>query len=233
MLELVNTAIWILGSCAAAAALVAAVRARAYRLYFTLFLYCALSVLVATARFLTYYTFGYSSNEYLYLYYYSDTILTVFLYFAVMELYTKVFHEMGVNVHLRVGALLLLGGTALISYRIVSEANHAQLLGPFVVELQRNLYFVGVLLTYFLWGAVVKMRETRTRLIQLILGLGVFFSGLAANFALRQLFPASSVIWMYVPPLLDMCLAMAWAYTFWRVPEEARLAPARVVAGHH
>ena len=33
--------------------------------------------------------------------------------------------------------------------------------------------------------------------------------------------------------LTIVCLALAWAYTFWRVPEEARLAPARVVAGHH
>ena len=36
-------------------------------------------------------------------------------------------------------------------------------------------YFVGVVLTYLLWGAILKLRETRTRLIQLVLALGDLF----------------------------------------------------------
>lgn len=100
---------------------------------------------------------------------------------------------------------------------------------PFVVEMSQNLYFVGMVLTYLLWGAVIKLRETRTRLIQLILALGVFFSAEAACYALRNLFPSlEPSILKWVPPIAGTFLPIAWAYTFTRIPEGARLETARV-----
>ena len=91
---------------------------------------------------------------------------------------------------------------------------------------------MGVVLTYLLWGAMMKMRETRTRLIQLVLSLGICVSAFAATYALRNLYP-SFPIWQYTPPLLAIGLPVAWAYTFLKVSEDARLATARVVAPSH
>jgi len=79
-----------------------------------------------------------------------------------------------------------------------------------------------------LWAAVLKMRETRMRLIQLILSMGVYFSLFAANFAMQNLYHMRGSFFEYLTPLFGCFLPMSWAYTFWRVPEEARLAPSRL-----
>lgn len=231
MLGPIDYALWLLGAVAQLTVLICAVRARAYRHHFTLFLYVLACWLVAAGRFFIYTSHGLTSDQYVYFYYYSDSFLTICLYFTLMQLYSKIFEEMGVHQYLRVGALLLLGGTAWFSYQVVMSASD-KMITRFVVELSRNLYFVGVVLTYMLWGAVVKLRETRTQLIQIVLGLGVYFSAFAANYALRQLYPQLSMVWMYVPPVMGIWLPLAWAYTFLRIPEDARLATARVVAAH-
>ena len=55
------------------------------------------------------------SPEYTYFYYYSDAILTICLYFALMGLYAIVFEELKAGMRLRVFMMLLLIGTALFS----------------------------------------------------------------------------------------------------------------------
>jgi glucan phosphoethanolaminetransferase (alkaline phosphatase superfamily) len=98
--------------------------------------------------------------------------------------------------------------------------------------LGQNLYFVGVVLTYLLWGAILKLRETRTRLIQLVLALGVYFSATACTYALRNLFPnLESSVLKSIFPVVGLWLPVAWAYTFAKVSEDARLATARLAAG--
>jgi hypothetical protein len=173
--------------------------------------------------------FGVASPLYAYVYYYTDALLTISLFFVIMSFYHQVFQQMGVGKYVRWGSILLLSGTALLSYLIVRRMPTHHLTTRFVVETSQNLYFVGMVLTYLLWGAVIKLRETRTRLIQLILALGVFFSAEAACYALRNLFPSlEPSILKWVPPIAGTFLPIAWAYTFTRVPEEARLETARI-----
>src|SRR6202011_595953 len=88
----------------------------------------------------------------------------------------------------RLAALMLLAGTALFTYAVVQQSSQ-RMVTSFVYELSQNLYFVGLVLTYVLWGAILKLRETRTQLIQLVLSLGVYFSAFAATFALGNIFP--------------------------------------------
>jgi hypothetical protein len=167
--------------------------------------------------------------QYRYFYYYSESLLIVLIYFTVMELYQHVFREMNVSGYIRSAAAILLIATAFFSYAVVRQ-NKNHLTSHFVVELGQNLYFVGVVLTYLLWGAVLKLRETRTRLIQLILALGVYFSATAGTYALRNLFPGLQESFLrWVPPLIGTWLPLAWAYTFSKVPEDARLMTARLV----
>jgi len=64
----------------------------------------------------------------------------------------------------------------------------SKLVTHFVASSHRNLYFVGLVLTYILWAAVLKMRETRTQLISWSSSMGVYFSLFAANFALQNLY---------------------------------------------
>src|SRR5215467_13769843 len=186
------------------------------------------SFLASVGRFQVIQHYGFSSPQYAYFYFYSDALLTIGLYFALLNLYSLVFDEMKVERYLRFGAVLLLAGTAWFSYAVVQQSSH-RLFSHFAYELSQNLYFVGLVLTYALWGAIVKMRETRARLIQLVLALGVYFSAFAANYALRNLYPNVALL-HHVTPLLGCVLPAAWAYSFQRVNEETRLAPARLVA---
>ena len=213
---------------AQAGVVVCAVRSHCFGRYFTVNSYMLAALILSLGRVFVFARYGYTSPQYFYFYYFSDVLLTICLYFALMGLYAHVFQEMGVHRYLRVGAILLLGLTAGLSYEMVLSSRD-KLLTRFVVELSQNLYFVGVVLTYLLWGAIMKLRETRTRLIQLVLALGVYFSAYAASYALRNLYPELA-IWRYVAHLMSLGLPLAWAYTFLRVPEEARLATARVAA---
>ncbi len=231
MLGSIDYAIWLLTAVLEAGAVVCVVCARSSRKYFPLVFYMLAEFIATAGRFIVFLRFGYASQEYFYFYYYSDALEVICLYCALMGLYSLVFEEMGVSRYLRVAGVLLLGTTAGLTYAVVSGSRD-RLLTHFVVELSQNLYFVGVILTYLLWGAMMKLRETRTRLVQIVLSLGVCVSAFAAIYALRNLYP-SFPIWQYTPPILAIALPAAWGYTFLKVPEEARLAPARLAAPNH
>jgi hypothetical protein len=171
--------------------------------------------------------YGFTSKEYLYFYYYSDALLTIALYFALMSLYSHIFSDLNADRYIRIGTVILLSGTALFSYAVVQQSS-SKLVTHFVVELSQNLYFVGLVLTYVLWAAVLKMRETRTRLIQLVLSMGVYFSLFAANFALQNLYQSRGSFFEFLTPLFGCFLPLSWVYTFWYVPEEARTVPSRL-----
>jgi hypothetical protein len=202
---------------------------RSFLKYFPLNFYVLAVAGMGVTRRLVLQNFGWESLEYRYVYYYSDVLLTVFLYLAILSLYQQVFAEMHVSKYIRGGGTMLLLLTAGISYMMVQQ-NTQNLTGRFVVGLSQNLYFVGVVLTYVLWGAVMQLRETRTRIVQLVLALGVFFSAHAVFYAARHLFPSTVMQVPWVASLLGISLPLAWAYTFTMVPEEARLETARVAA---
>jgi hypothetical protein len=175
--------------------------------------------------------YGFASREYTYYYYYGDALLTICLYFVVLHLFSHVFDEMGAERYLRFGASLLLAGTALFSYLAVHQASN-NLINRFVVEMSQNLYFIGLVLTYVLWGAMLKLRESRTQLVQLVLALGVHFSAFAANYALRNLYPDWHVALQYLVQGTGIWLPAAWAYTLLRTPADARMVPARLAVMH-
>jgi hypothetical protein len=187
----------------------------------------AASLVASLARFQVLHHYGLNSSEYVYFYYYSDALLTICLYFALTSLYSSVFAELKAERYVSFGAFSLLVGTALFSYAVVQQSS-SKLITHFVVELSQNLYFVGLVLTYVLWASILKLRETRTRLIQLVLSMGVYFSLFAATYALRNLYPSMSSVLQALPPLIACFLPTAWAYAFWRLPEEARLVPSRL-----
>jgi hypothetical protein len=205
---------------------VCALTKRTFRRYLCLNLYMLFDVVMSLVRFQVLRHFGWSSDAYRYCYYYSDAVLTIFLYLALISLYIQVFDEMKEGKFVRRAAVILLCGTALFSYGVVHQSQH-RILTAFAYELSQNLYFVGLILTYVLWGAILKLRETRIQLIQLVLSLGVYFSAYAATFAFRNI---HSFSWfLYVPQVLGgFLLPMAWAYAFWRLSPDARMVPARL-----
>jgi len=196
--------------------------------YFFLNLYFILSVLASAARFLTLHTYGSSSDQYGYAYFYTDALLTLGLFVALISLYSHVFGELGFSKQIRLGAVLLLLGTAAFSYGVVRQSEE-RLATSFAYELSQNLYFVGLVLTYILWGAVLKLREARTRLVQFILALGLYFSAYAASYALLNLADKFGAV-RYLSQLLACLLPLSWSITMLRHTEDSRIATAPLVA---
>ena len=217
--------IWLVGFLGEAAVLVCAFKRHALRSYLLLNLYVAGLMASDILRYQILAHYGLSSRQYRYFYFYSDAVLTVFLYFALSNLYSHVFSELKAEKYVKLGTAILLAGTALFSYGVVVQSS-ARLVTHFVVELSQNLYFVGLVLTYVLWAAILKLRETSTRVVQLVLSLGVYFSLLAVNYAVLNLYPQLATTFQPLVQLCGVFLPFAWAYAFWRLPEEARLAPA-------
>jgi hypothetical protein len=220
-------AIWFLGTILEAFVVVFSLRRKVFRRYFFLNLFVLLDVSASLGRLYVLNHEGPSSATYRYFYFYSDALLTIVLFFGLISLYAYVFEELHVERYLRLGAIVLLAGTSWFSYAMVSEAS-ARMLTKFAFELSQNLYFVGLLLTYILWGAILKLRETRALLVQLVLSLGVYFSASAASYAMYNLDPHFLSYLRYLMPTMGCLLPLSWAYAFWRVPDEARLVPSRL-----
>jgi hypothetical protein len=146
---------------------------------------------------------------------------------ALISLYSHVFGELNFGKYVRATAVLLLLGTALFSYAVVAQSSE-RLSTSFAYELSQNLYFVGLVLTYLLWAAVVKLRESRTRVVQFVLALGLYFSAYAASYALVNFASKYSMV-INLGPLLGCFLPFSWTFTMWRHSEENRLVPAQLV----
>ena len=201
---------------------------RSFFRYFFLNLYLLLTFLTSLGRHFVLSSYGQSSDQYRYIYFYTDALLTVTLYIAVISLYSMVFGELRFTRYVRFGAVVLLLATACFSYAIVAQSAD-RLATSFAYELSQNLYFVGLVLTYILWGAVTKLRESRTRLVQFILSLGLYFSAYAASYALVNMAGKYSVVHT-LGPVVSCLLPLSWMITMLRYDEDSHLATAQLVA---
>jgi len=228
MSDFFGLTVWVVGMMAGVCFVTSSLIRGPFLKYFFLNLYVLLSMFADLSRQYTLRVFGLNSDQYYYVYYYTDCLLTIALFVAVISLASRVFDELNLAKFVRVVAILLLLGTAGFSYAVVAQST-GRLSTSFANELSQNLYFVGLVLTYLLWGAVLKLKETRTRLVQMILSLGLYFSAYAGSYALLNLAPKYEVV-QYLGPILGCFLPISWALTIMRYSEEARLTPARLVA---
>jgi hypothetical protein len=220
--------IWIVGMGAGVCFVACSVIRASFLKYFFLNLYVILSLFADLIRQGVLRFYALDSPQYIYAYYYTDCLLTIALFVAVISLASRVFAELNLARYVRFVAVLLLLGTAGFTYAVVAQSTE-RLATRFVVELSQNLYFVGLVLTYLLWGAVLKLQETRTRLVQMVLSLGLYFSAYAGSYALLNLAPNYEVV-PYLAPILGCFLPVSWAMTIMRHTEDSRLTPARLVA---
>lgn len=196
--------------------------------YLFLNIYIGFSLIASVSRFLVLRNSGQDSDQYAYCYYYTDLVLTLALFVAVISLYSRVLNELKLKQFMNLVAGLLLIGTILFSYAVVVRSE-ASLSTGMAIELSQNLYFVGLILTFILWGAVMKLRETRTRVVQFVLSLGLYFSAYAACYAMMNMEKHLGVT-QYLTPLLGCLLPLSWIITMLRHSEESRLATAQLVA---
>lgn len=233
MLSPLDYALWTLTVVLQVGVVVCAVRARSFLRFFPLNFYMLAACASDVGRYVVLQRYGFTSHVYFSYYYCSDALLTVCLFFVLMGLFSHVFHDMGAKLPIRLGALLVLGLIAAVTYAMVSQSEaslwtlNGKAVSRFAGELSQNLHFVGVALTYVLWRAVKKVRESRTQVIQFALSLGVYFSAFAAAYAVTVLHPGSQMN-RFVSLAMGFWLPLAWSYTFLKVPVSVRLETARL-----
>ncbi len=220
--------VWFIGTALELSFIICCVVRKSFLQYIFLNIYLFFSVISSVARFVVLAQYGQDSSQYSYCYFYTDLILTLALFIALISLYVRVFSELKVKQLLYFVAMSLLLGTALFSYAVVDRSSDLLMTG-FAIELSQNLYFVGLILTYILWGAVLKLRETRTRVVQIVLSLGVYFSAYAACYALANM-SGTMGITQVLAPALGCLLPLSWTITMLRHSEDSHLATAHLVA---
>ncbi len=172
---------------------------------------------------------GYDSTAYFYFYYLVDAIVTVVAYLAIASLFDQLFRKSVFRSYVRLTLffffVLVIGISGLFISRSVEN-----FYSGFVIELEQNMYFVGVVLTFLLWMSMSYLGAQNRRFVLLVAGMGIVFAAHAANYAIRFLFPSLSALTLVVPPLAYNFMAGLWLYTFLRVPEEeVAVQPARQV----
>jgi hypothetical protein len=210
----VDDAFLMAGFLLEAAVVVSSLYRREFQRYLNLNIYMILLGVADYALIVCAQQYGLNSRQYFVMYYSSDVLLGILMYALIIELYQHAFARMNFRQYIRLGAGMLLVLTALVSYVMVHN-EHQGITTKFAVELEQNLNFVGVVLTYILAGSVLKMEEKPARLVQIVMALGVYFSATAGAYALRNLFPALGMSFVrWLPTCAALWLPLAWTYSF-------------------
>ena len=122
MLDPVNYGIWLAVIATEIFSLFCMIRGRAFTQHFTLFLYLSACLAGEVGAHAILQSSGYNSDAYYYFFFYSKSVLTICLYFVLMNLYSHVFSDMGAGKYIRGGAAMILAGTAGISYSLVATS---------------------------------------------------------------------------------------------------------------
>lgn len=200
-------------------------RQRCFRRYLFVNLYLLSSVWFTLGSLYLIRTQGYNSLSYFYFYYTGDAIQNIIGYLLIAAFFDQMFRRSMFHSYVRptlaIFFLLVVGISALFVWR-----NYSTLYSSFLIELQQNMFFVGVLLTFLLWLSMNYLHAESRRFVLLVSGLGIYFSAHAVNYALQFLSSGLKNALTMVPPLAYTLMVALWLYTFWRVPEgEAAVAP--------
>lgn len=201
---------------------------KSFRRYLFLNLYLLFSIAFTLGCLYFIRTAGYESRIYFYFYYTGDALFNILGYLLIASFFDHMFRQSVFRPYVRPTLAIFFVLVVAVSALFVLH-NYSQLYGRFVIELQQNMFFVGVLLTFLLWISMSYLQAESRRFVLLISGLGIYFSAHAANYAMRFLFRGADMttILTKVPPLAYTFMVLLWLYTFWRVPEgEPMVEPA-------
>lgn len=193
-------------------------RRRVFSRYFFLNLYLLANAAFSIGCYLVRSQYGYDSDQYFYFYYTGDAIPNIVGYVLIGTFFDRLLRGSSFHQYVRPTLVFTFLLILAISGRFVWQSVY-RLESQYVYELQQNIYFVGVLLTFLLWISLSYLSAQNTRFVLLVSGLGIYFSIHAGNYALQLLAPALREYVYRVPPLAYILMVGLWLYAFIRVPE--------------
>ncbi len=142
--------LWLLTALVEAFAVYLFLVQRLFRKFMLLTLYLLLCAIITASRLAVFYYFGSYSSEYAYFYYFSDSLLTVFLFLSISELSLRLLGTRVYRKNIVRGCAAALLVAAVISFSNASSSSD-KLLARFVIELSQNLYLASGLAIAALW----------------------------------------------------------------------------------
>ena len=165
----------VLGAVLALGVVVISTRQGFFKRYLFLNVYLLTNVVFTSGCYYVRSLYGYTSLEYYYFYYVGDAIPNVIGYLLIASFFDRLLRESVFHKYVRptlaIFFVLIVGISA---FFIVGSVEH--LYSEFVLELQQNLYFVGVLLTFLLCMCVSYLNVRSRRFTLLVSGLGIYFA---------------------------------------------------------
>lgn len=120
------------------------------RKFLLLSFYLLLCAIICAGRFAVFYQYGLTSSAYVYFYYYSDALLTVFLFLSICELSLRLARSKISRRRLALTGAVAFLVVFLFSASIASQSS-MRMMSHFVIELSQNLYFASYLAIAALW----------------------------------------------------------------------------------
>ena len=219
----------IVGQVLALGTVVVCLLSRCFRRYVFLNLYLLMCTGFSIGNYYVRSLYGYTSEQYYYFYFMGDAVMMFVAYLVIGSFFDHLFRHSVFCSYIRPALvflfLLVVGISGLFIFRGVEH-----FYSGFVIELEQNMYFVGVVLVFLLWTSMSYLGTQNRRFVLLVAGTGILFAAHAANYAVRVLFPSLSALTLAVPPLAYNFMVGLWLYTFLWVPEEeVAVQPARQV----
>ena len=199
--------IWYVGFVLELMVVVHAFRRGTARRLWPLCLYMASECVASISRYSILSRYGITSPEYMYCYYYSDAILTIFLFLVLLTLFGYVFQvRTWRGIPLKAAAISY-AGVAFFSYAVVHQTQ-ARFMTHFVVEFSQNLYFVAMLAVFAILAGVITKKMPPTAEVNLVWLLAIYFCVFWGIYVSGYLQPHYSLILQFAPPLGSLGLAL-------------------------
>jgi hypothetical protein len=164
-----------------------------FRRFAALGMYFVIESAVSLLRMHILNTYGISSTEYGYFYYYSDFLLSILLFFVVASLFQKAFPSLASALHLRIGSVMLAAGVGIFSLAIVLNSS-GRVLGPWIVEYSQDIFFIGMLVTVVMFGIGTYKSNIHGPIYQLTFVFTYYYCFLTWLYLIRHFSPHSSSV---------------------------------------
>lgn len=205
-------ALWIVGTLSAAFACGLIILRGRLRRYRILASYFGVTVLVESMRGKILFEYGMSSPQYMYLYYYSDCLLTLLLYFAVAEHFVRVCGSGTARKYARTGSFLLAVFVGIFSLAVVLQSS-AKLMTHLVFNYSDYLFYATAGLGLLLFVTSLRNKGVAFHDRALAFVLASYPALMLWQYLLRRLYPGFNSI-VYTSTLLWILLLLGVAYIF-------------------
>ena len=213
MISSADMVLWVYGTVLSVFVAVVIIIRGQFRRFSVLATYFAFVAAVSLLRMHVLYAYGFQSSEYAYFYYFSDLLLCVLLYFAVANLYRKVFLAKRTHLRVRVGSIVIAAGVGILSLAIV-QATSSRLIPRWFVEYSQDLYPVSAVSALVLFGFAAHKPNVPKPVHQLAFVFAGHYLSLALMYAIRLLSPRWGVPLGGLMGFFGMWLPLGVAYVF-------------------